>query len=127
MGELGQIIPVIAVVDDDDAVRAALGRLLKLSGYSASLFASADQFLASERVEEASCIITDVQMPGLSGLDLQDRLLAAGYRIPIIFITAFPDENVRRRAMNAGARAFLRKPCKADELIVSLKKALSPS
>jgi FixJ family two-component response regulator len=116
---------MIAIVDDDDAVRRAIGRLVEASGYAASLFASADQFLASERVEEASCIITDVQMPGLSGLDLQDRLLAAGYRIPIIFITAFPDENVRRRAMNAGARAFLRKPCKGDELIVSLEKALN--
>jgi FixJ family two-component response regulator len=78
---------LIAIIDDDDAVRRAIGRLVGASGYAAALFASADQFLASEQAEEASCIITDVQMPGLSGLDLQDRLLATGSRTPIIFIT----------------------------------------
>src|SRR4051812_37847802 len=103
---------MIAVVDDDSAVRRAIGRLLQASGYNTSLFASADEFLASEQIEDASCIITDVQMPGSSGLDLQKRLLAQGYRIPIIFITAFPDQNARTRAMNAGAIGFLRKPFK---------------
>src|SRR4051794_20482639 len=108
---------MIAIVDDDGAVRGALGRLVEASGYSASLFASADQLLRSEQVDEASCIITDLQMPGLSGLDLQDRLLAQGHRIPIIFLTAFPEERARRRALKAGATAFLRKPCGRDELI----------
>src|SRR4051794_527513 len=120
-----QSIPIIAIVDDDDAVRVALGRLIQASGYKASLFSSADEFLASAEVEGTSCVITEVQMPGSSGLDLQDRLRAQGCRIPIIFITAFPDENARKRAMNAGAIAFLRKPFKHEELVVAIRKALT--
>ena len=74
-------------------------------GYHASTFGSADEFLNSEQVDDTSCLITDLQMPGLSGIDLQDRLIARGYRIPIIFITGFPDDNVRARAMKAGRLA----------------------
>jgi FixJ family two-component response regulator len=116
--------PLIAIVDDDAAVRRALGRLLEASGYSTRLFASADEFLASDQIEDTSCLITDVQMPGLSGFDLQKQLLAEGYRIPTIFITAFPDENAKARAMNAGAIGFLRKPFKHDELIIPLNNAV---
>jgi FixJ family two-component response regulator len=115
---------MIAIVDDDAAIRRALGRLLEASGYSTRLFASADEYLASEQIEDTSCLITDVQMPGLSGFDLQQRLLAQGYRIPTIFITAFPDENAKACAMNAGAVAFLRKPFKHDELIIPLRNAV---
>ena len=77
-----QSIPTIGIVDDDDAVRVALGRLVQASGYKASLFSSADKFLASAEVKGASCVITDVQMLGSSGLDLQDRLRAQGCRMP---------------------------------------------
>jgi len=98
---------MIAIVDDDDAVREATAGFVRSLGYSASTFASADEFLQSEQVGNTSCLITDVRMPGMSGIDLQDRLIADGHRIPIIFITAHPGESVRARAMKAGAVDFL--------------------
>src|SRR5215212_119982 len=106
----------IAIVDDDDAVREAMKLLMRSWGYHASKFGSADEFLNSEQVDDTSCLVTDVQMPGLSGIELQDRLVASGHRIPIIFITAYSDENVRMQAMKAGALAFLIKPFKNDNL-----------
>ena len=115
---------MIAIVDDDAAVREALRQLVRSLGYNASTFGSAVEFLNSEQVSNTSCLITDVQMPGLSGLDLQDRLLAQGHHIPIIFLTAYPEENVRIRAMKAGAIGFLSKPCNDDHLLGCIKKAL---
>ena len=115
---------MIAIVDDDDVVREAMKSLMRSLGYNASTFGSAEEFLKSEQVSNTSCLITDVQMPGLSGLDLQDRLIARDHRIPIIFITAYPDENVRRRAMKAGALAFLSKPVNHHDLVDHLEKAL---
>jgi FixJ family two-component response regulator len=88
-------------------------------GYHASKFALADEFLKSEQVHDTSCLITDVQMPGLSGIDLQERLIARGHRIPIIFMTAYPNDNVRARAMKAGAVCFLNKPFSEDHFIGS--------
>ena len=114
----------IAIVDDDDAVREAMKFLMRSFGYHASTFGSADEFLNSDDVHDTSCLITDVQMPGLSGLDLQDRLIARGHSIPIIFITGYPDENVRARAMKVGAIAFLTKPVNPDDLLGYLGKAL---
>ena len=114
----------IAIVDDDDAVREAMKLLMRSWGYHASTFGSADEFLNSEQVDDTSCLITDVQMPGLSGIELQDRLVARGHRIPIIFITAFSDETVRVRAMKAGALAFLIKPVDPHHLVEHLEKAL---
>jgi FixJ family two-component response regulator len=113
----------IAIVDDDEAVREAMKSLVRSLGYNASTFGSAEEFLTSQ-FSNASCIITDLQMPGLSGLDLQDLLIAAGHRIPIIFITGQGDENVRARAMKAGAVAFLTKPVNGDHLVGYLEKAL---
>ena len=115
---------MIAIVDDDEAVREATKTLVRSMGYKASTFGSAVEFLKSEHVNNTSCLITDLQMPGLSGLDLQDRLIASGYRIPIIFITAYPDENVRLRVMKAGAIGFLSKPYNHDHLLGCLEKAL---
>ena len=117
-------VSMIAIVDDDEAVRDATKTLVRSLGYNASTFGSAEEFLKSEQVHDTSCLITDLQMPGLSGVDLQDRLIARGHRIPIIFITGYPDENVRARAMKAGAVAFLSKPVDADHLIGYLEKAL---
>ena len=114
---------MIAIVDDDQAVREALKSLVRSLGYNASTFGSAEEFLTSQ-FSNTSCIITDLQMPGLSGLDLQDLLIAEGHRIPIIFITGHPDENVGARAMKAGAIAFLSKPVNQDHLIGCLAKAL---
>ena len=114
----------IAIVDDDDVVRGALKSLMRSLGYDASTFGSAEEFLQSGKISSTSCLITDLQMPGLSGLDLQDRLIARGDRIPIIFLTGYPDENVRARAMKAGAIGFLVKPVDVDQLIGCIKKVL---
>ena len=115
---------MIAIVDDDDAVRRAMKSFMRSLGYDASTFGSAEEFLNSEQINSTSCLITDLQMPGLSGLDLQDRLLAQGHHIPIIFLTAYPEENVRIRAMKAGGVAFLSKPVNLDHLLGYLDKAL---
>ena len=114
----------IAIVDDDEAVREAMESLVLSLGHSVSTFGSAEEFLNSEQISRTSCLITDLHMPGLSGLDLQDRLIATGHRFPIIFITGYPDEEVRAQAMKAGAIAFLSKPFNADHLIGYLDKAL---
>jgi len=114
---------LIAVVDDDEAVRGAMKTLLRSLGYNVSTFGSAEEFLTSQ-FSKISCIITDLQMPGLSGLDLQDLLIAEGHRIPIIFMTAYFDDNVRARAMKAGAVAFLSKPVDVDHLTGCIEKAL---
>ena len=114
----------IAIVDDDDAVREAMKLLVRSLGYHASTFASADEFLNFEQVDGTSFLITDVQMPGLSGIELQDRLAARGHRIPIIFLTGYFDENLRIRAMRARALAFLTKQIDPDQLVGHLEKAL---
>ena len=116
--------PIIAIVDDDESMREATENLVRSLGYHASTFGSADEFLNSEQLHDTSCLITDLHMPGLSGIDLQDRLIARGYRIPIIFITGYPDENVRTRAIKAGAVGFLSKPYNHDHLLGCLDKAL---
>jgi len=117
-------IPIISIVDDDEAMRLATGSLVRTLDYNVCTFASADEFLKSEHVHDTSCLITDLHMPGLSGIDLQDRLIARGHRIPIIFITAYPNENVRTRAMKAGAIGFLSKPFNDGHLLGYLEKAL---
>ena len=117
-------IPVISIIDDDESVRAATNRLVRSLGFVALTFACADDFLRSPRLNDTSCVITDVQMPGMSGIELQSALLASGKHIPIIFITAFPDERVRTRAMEAGAIGFLSKPFKGSTLIQYLDDAL---
>ena len=115
---------MIAIVDDDASVREALKALVRSLGYGVSTFGSAQAFLNCEKINDISCVITDVQMPGFSGLDLQDRLIAMGYCIPIIFLTGHPNENVRMRAMKAGALAFLSKPCSnGDHLLGYLEQA----
>ena len=114
----------IAIVDDDEAVREAMESLVLSLGHSVSTFGSAEEFLNSEQISRTSCLVTDLHMPGLSGLDLQDRLIAQGHRFPIIFITGYPDENVRVRAMKSGALAFLSKPINHHHLIDHLEKAL---
>ena len=119
--------PMISIVDDDQAVRDATKGLIRSLGYNVSTFASADEFLNSARVHDTSCLITDLHMPGLSGIELQARLIAAGHRMPIIFITAFPEESVRARAISAGAVGFMSKPYSDDHLINCLERALKAS
>src|SRR6516165_12039669 len=103
-------IPVISIVDDDDLTRAAMENLVRSLGFSARTFASAESFLQSSSVLETRCLILDVQMPKMSGVDLQDHLSQKGFDIPIVFITAHPDETIKARALNGGAIGFLRKP-----------------
>ena len=118
---------MICIVDDDDFVRESLRDLIQSLGYNVAVFGSAERFLEAECLAETSCLITDLQMPGLSGLDLQDRLIADGHRIPVICVTAFQDEKFRVRAMRAGAVGFLSKPFDESSLISCLESALSPS
>ena len=117
-------IQIISIVDDDEAVREGIQQLMRAHGYNACTFASAEEFLNSEQIHDTSCLITDLQMPGLSGIDLQDRLIAQGRCIPIIFITGYPEESVRARAMKAGAVGFLSKPFNVDQLVGFIGKAL---
>ena len=117
---------MIAIVDDDASVREALKALVRSLGYGVSTFGSAQAFLNCEKINDISCVITDVQMPGFSGLDLQDRLIAMGYCIPIIFLTGHPNENVRMRAMKAGALAFLSKPCSNGDHLLGYLEQASP-
>ena len=118
---------MISIVDDDISVRESLRDLIESLGYEVATFESAERFLEAACLPETSCLITDLQMPGLSGLDPQSRLIVDGQYIPVIFVTAFPGERFRRDAMNAGAVGFLSKPFDENALINCLKTALSPS
>jgi FixJ family two-component response regulator len=118
---------MISIVDDDISVRESLRDLIESLGYEVATFESAERFLEAACIPETSCVITDLQMPGLSGLDLQSRLIVDGQYILVIFVTAFPGERFRRDAMNAGAVGFLSKPFDENALINCLETALSPS
>jgi len=116
---------LISVVDDDRLVRDATTDLLNSLGYAAVAFESAEEFLDSGQVKDTGCLITDQQLPGLTGIELQAQLRADGYRTPIIFITGFPESKIRDRALGAGAIAFLSKPFEEAELLNSLQVALN--
>jgi FixJ family two-component response regulator len=117
--------PLISIVDDDEPVREAINELVSSLGYRSNKFASAEEFLNSNRLNDTSCLITDVRMPGLSGIELQCCLIAQGRTLPIIFITALNDERTRVRALTAGAIGFLTKPFDEGCLIKCLDAALS--
>ena len=116
---------VISIIDDDPSVREATQCLVRSLGHSAQVFSSAEEYLQSGTVLNSSCVITDLHMPGMSGADLQDHLIAEGHRVPIIFVTAYFEERVRARVMDAGALGFLRKPFNDESLIACLHKALN--
>ena len=118
-------LSVISVIDDDASVRAATNNLLSSHGYPVRTFASAEEFLQSAHVNDLSCIIADVQMPAMSGLDLLTHMSTKGYNAPFIFITAFPEESVRARALKAGAICFLAKPFAGHALIDCVETALT--
>src|SRR5580658_7197879 len=115
---------MVAVVEDDESYRAALQRLLKSAGFQVRSFASAEDFLNSGQQHETACLIADISMPGMSGLDLQAKLNADHCPIPIIFITAHGDEQMRLQAMRGGAVKFLGKPFDCAILIESVRVAL---
>ena len=114
--------PLIAIVDDDASVCEALQGLVEAFGFAAEAFSSAEEFLQSERLNDTACLITDVQLPGMSGLQLQNHLSLSGSRIPIIVITAFPGDD--RRALAEGAICFLRKPVIKEDLLTCIRLAL---
>ena len=118
---------MISIVDDDRIVREAMGDLVQSLGYEVATFESAEHFLESGSLAETRCLITDVQMPGLDGLELQRRLLAEGHSTPVIFVTAFSAGSSRRRAMEAGVVGFLSKPFHEDSLIKCVESALNAS
>jgi len=115
---------VISVIDDDASVRAATNNLLGSHGYPVRTFASAEEFLQSGEFNDSSCVIADVQMPAMSGLDLLTHMRNRGHKASFIFITAFPDESVRARALKAGAICFLAKPFAGPALINCIEAAL---
>jgi FixJ family two-component response regulator len=115
---------LISIIDDDPSVRLATQSLVRSLGYTAEVFSSAEAYLQSGRVGDSSCVITDLHMPGMSGTDLQDRLIADGYQIPIIFVTAYFEERTLAGVMDVGAVGFLRKPFADERLIECLDRAL---
>ena len=118
---------VIAIVDDDESVREALTSLMNSLGYDTVPYSSADEFMQSAERGRTACVITDVNMPGMTGPELHQRLIKAGERIPTIFITAYPDEAVRKNAAKAGVDCYLAKPFREDELLACVQSALRHS
>jgi FixJ family two-component response regulator len=116
--------PLISVVDDDDAMRISLENLIRSVGLRAQGFPSAEAFLRSNQLHETDCLILDVRIPGITGLELQRRLAATNSRIPIIFITAHQNEDWRMQALHAGAVAFLYKPFHEEALLDAIHAAL---
>ena len=115
---------LIAIIDDDASVRATTDSLVRSFGYVVHTFASAEAFLQSGRLDDFACVIADVQMPGMSGVQLQDHLRTQGYRVPFVFFTAFPDEKTRAQALAAGAICYLTKPFDGDSLVRCFQDAL---
>jgi FixJ family two-component response regulator len=118
-------LSVVSVIDDDASVRTATDNLLSSHGYLVQTFASAEEFLRSARPDDSSCVIADVQMPAMSGLDLLSHMRAQGYTAPFIFITAFPEESIRARALKAGAICLLAKPFAGPVLVNCVEAALN--
>ena len=115
---------IVMIVDDNESIRRAARRLIKSYGFPVETFASAEDFLSSGRLLETACLVLDVQMPGLNGLELQNRLMTDGHQVPIIFITAFNDENARAQALKAGALGYLVKPFEEADLLTAINIAL---
>jgi FixJ family two-component response regulator len=120
-------IPVISIVDDDDSVRTALKSLIDSVGFRAEVFGSGEEFLKSSCLAQTDCLIADVRMPGMSGLELQERLHDAGCSVPIVFISAHDDKEAQARGLRGGAIAFLQKPFSEDSLLGAISVGLDKS
>ena len=123
-GQLGARKNLISLVDDDESIRRTTTLLIQSFGFQAAAFESAESLLMSSQLEETSCLIVDVQMPGMNGLQLQRYLAASGYKIPIIFVTAYDNKESRQQAMQAGAVAFLSKPFNDELLLETIRATL---
>jgi FixJ family two-component response regulator len=119
--------PLISIVDDDEALMNSLDDLIRSIGFRTESFPSAEAFLSSNHARDTACLILDVRMPGMNGLDLQRQIIAAHWQIPIIFITSHADDDARNRALEAGAVAFLYKPFREEELLNARDAALKHS
>jgi FixJ family two-component response regulator len=119
--------PLVSIVDDDVSVRRSTRRLLLSAGLQAEAFASAEEFLQSGRAAETGCLLLDVSMPGMDGLELQHRLAETGWLIPIVFLSARATEDQERRALGVGAASFLRKPVSKEALLSAIRDALNHS
>jgi len=115
---------MISIIDDDESVRLAAAGLARSLGLIATAFESAEDFLRSSSMEDTSCLICDIQMPGMTGIELQDHLIAHGHQIPIILITAFPEDRVRKRALETGAIGFFGKPFDSQAMISCIVSVL---
>jgi FixJ family two-component response regulator len=120
-----QATPLISIVDDDESMREATKGLMRSLGYSVEAVASAQEFLSSRHVRRTACVIADMQMPGMTGLELHQQLSASGKPIPTILITAYPDNGVRDRAPAAGVIGYLSKPFDQDDLLACIRSALT--
>jgi len=116
---------LISIVDDDPSVREALCRLLRTVGFEVTAFASAEEYLSSDQPKNQDCLIVDVRMPGMGGIELRRRLVASHVDIPVIFITAHEDESIRVQALNGHASAVLRKPFSEEALLNAINNALT--
>ena len=117
---------VVAIVDDDASVRVSTRRLLRCSGLRAEAFGSAEEFLRSKFLGQTACLLLDVRMPGMDGLELQRRMMEIGQRIPIVFLSARASEEEEKRALRAGAAGFLRKPVRKEALLSAIESVLEP-
>jgi FixJ family two-component response regulator len=120
-------VPLISIVDDDDSLRNSLDNLIRSVGFRAQGFPSAEAFLSSNQVHDTACLILDVRLPGMNGLELQRRIVAANWRIPVIFITSHADGDARARALEAGAVDYLYKPFREEQLLNAIDTALKHS
>ena len=116
---------IIAIVDDDEPLREALGSVMKAAGFATNTFATAEEFLESTTQQETACLILDVRLPGMSGIELQQRLADAHSTVPIIFVTAHGDASLRDLVMKSGAAGFLNKPVRSDALLREIQAALA--
>jgi len=119
--------PLISIVDDDDSIRLSLDSLIRSLGFRAQGYSSAEAFLSAGQLQDTACVILDVRMAGMSGVDLQQNLAASHWHVPIIFITSHVDDDVHTRAMDAGAVAFLYKPFHEEDLLNAIHTALKHS
>ena len=122
---MARVRPLISIVDDDESVREAVKGLIKSLGYNAATFSSAEDFLLSGRLQQTACLILDINMPGMSGLDLHRRLASEGASVPTILITAYPDDRIRNSALNDGVLCYMVKPFDEDDLLSCIDQALS--
>jgi FixJ family two-component response regulator len=116
--------PLISIVDDDESVREATKSLMRALGFLAETFGSAEEFLKSDRLHWTACLIADVQMPHMGGVELHRHLVASGVAIPTILMTAYPNRSVRTRALKAGIVSYLIKPFNKDDLLACIRSAL---